>query len=460
MQPPTVPSNLEQQNHGLSVMIQLQQKAREAVSIAALGFIVTNETHALVPYDQAVLFRLSKRRQAVVQTLSGVALPDQNSPYCVWLEQTFVALSDHIPKKITTFPFDSTLLPLKEQPQWSEWLPQHALWAPLSSPDHATSAVLWLARTQPWDASQQQLLAHLAGAYGHAWHALIAQQRGFMPNWQRSSLSQRAFKVLLPVVALAACWLPVRQSVLAPAQVIASKPALVRATTKGIIDRVLVQPNQLVKAGQPLVAMDNTVIDGRLAVENKVLSVVKARYRQAAQQAVFDSQSKTELAILRGRFEQQIATLDYMAALVKRGSITAHQDGIVVFNDALRLQGQPVDVGERIMYIADPDAVELEIFLGVADAIALESGTDVILFLDAEPHLAIPLSLYFASYEAEVTPQGILAYRLKASFADGVKPPRIGLHGTAKIMGKQVTLFYYLFRRPLATLRRQFGVGL
>jgi hypothetical protein len=51
----------------------------------------------------------------------------------------------------------------------------------------------------------------------------------------------------------------------------------------------------------------------------------------------------------------------------------------------------------------------------------------------------------------------VLGYRLKASFADGTRIPRIGLRGTAKIYGEQVSLFYYLMRRPLAALRQLIG---
>ena len=36
--------------------------------------------------------------------------------------------------------------------------------------------------------------------------------------------------------------------------------------------------------------------------------------------------------------------------------------------------------------------------------------------------------------------------------------PRIGLRGTAKIYAAQVTLGYYLLRKPIAYIRRSFGV--
>ena len=62
------------------------------------------------------------------------------------------------------------------------------------------------------------------------------------------------------------------------------------------------------------------------------------------------------------------------------------------------------------------------------------------------------------SYEAEVSPDDILAFRLKASFGEGTALPRIGLKGTAKIYGNRVPLFYYLMRRPISAVRQTLGL--
>jgi hypothetical protein len=71
---------------------------------------------------------------------------------------------------------------------------------------------------------------------------------------------------------------------------------------------------------------------------------------------------------------------------------------------------------------------------------------------------SIPAVLTQASYEAELTPENILAYRILADFTDTDDMPRIGLQGTAKIYGERITLFFYLFRRPIATLRQYIGL--
>lgn len=137
--------------------------------------------------------------------------------------------------------------------------------------------------------------------------------------------------------------------------------------------------------------------------------------------------------------------------------MTAPRDGIAIFESVEDWVGRPLKVGERIMVIADPAAVELELRLPVADAIELEPGAAVQFFLNVAPQDPLAGVLSFSSYRATPAEDGALAYRLRARFADGVAPPRIGLKGTAKVMGEQVSLAYLLLRRPLAVLRRWVG---
>jgi hypothetical protein len=129
-----------------------------------------------------------------------------------------------------------------------------------------------------------------------------------------------------------------------------------------------------------------------------------------------------------------------------------------VFADPDQWRGRPVATGERIMLLANPEKPGMLIHLPVSDAIALDEGAPVKLFLTVKPLSPLSGQITETSYQAVLSPDGVASYRLRADIAgDDVGQARLGLRGTAKLHGDWVVLGYYLFRRPLATLREWSG---
>lgn len=62
-----------------------------------------------------------------------------------------------------------------------------------------------------------------------------------------------------------------------------------------------------------------------------------------------------------------------------------------------------------------------------------------------------------ASYQATKSPDGVAAYRVRATLPPQDKV-RLGLRGSAKINGEWVVLGYFIFRRPLGAVRQWLGV--
>ena len=109
------------------------------------------------------------------------------------------------------------------------------------------------------------------------------------------------------------------------------------------------------------------------------------------------------------------------------------------------------------MLIANPNQVELTAWLSVDDALNLEQGAKIKVFLNTDPLNPILAKMKWMSYEAQIHDIDQYAYLVKGELTDSESLPRIGLKGTAKIYGEKVTLFYYLFRRPLTAIRQFFG---
>ena len=65
----------------LTLLLQLERRARQAPA-EEIPYIVVNETADLIPYRQALLWRRGLDR---LEAVSGVASPEKNSPYALWL---------------------------------------------------------------------------------------------------------------------------------------------------------------------------------------------------------------------------------------------------------------------------------------------------------------------------------------------------------------------------------------
>jgi Biotin-lipoyl like/HlyD family secretion protein len=456
---PVAPNSLDAQLFGLGMLVQLLKRARRAATAEELGFVMVNETHALVPYRQAALWQRSARGAGKVIAVSGAAMVERNAPFLQWLNPVFAKLDDNSGQDGIR-PVDAGSLDAGRPAgalgeAWSEWLPAHGLLVPLRTGEQPALGALLLAREQPWSEGDVHLIAELAEGYAHAW----ARFRGGRHRSWLAGLLRRGplLKLVVAAALVGILSMPVTLSALAPAEVVALQPTIVRAPLEGVVDHFEVQPNEQVEAGQLLLTLDPRAIENKLEVASKALAVAEAEYRQAAQQAVFEDKSRALLAVLKGRMEQRRADVTYNQSLLDRIKVTATRGGLALFDDPNAWIGKPVAIGERLLEIADPAQAEIEIWLPVADAITLQTGADVDFFLNVAPESPLHATLRQASYEATQSPAGLLGYRLKARLTDAAHPPRIGLKGTAKVFGERVSLFYYLLRRPLAAARQLVG---
>lgn len=423
--------------------LDLERLTRAARTPSQLAYSLVNDGQALFGFRHAALLIAGK-----VQAVTGVSTVEPNAPFVAFVEQAVAQLfKADLLKQARVIP--ANLLSESIQADWQSLSAAHVFWLPLIDHEGEVFGGLWLARDLPWNPSEQVLLSQLGDTYSHAWLAL-QPRKPWRLRWTRKR------QVALLVLLLLALLIPVRQSVLAPAEVVPLGGRVVAAPLDGVITEFLVKPNQTVKTGELLLRFESTTLKAQTDVAERALGVAEAELKANSQRSFADAESSSKIDLLAARVEQKRAERDYARELLKRSEVRAERDGIAVFADAERWTGKPVQTGERLMEIADPNQAELRIELAVGDAIALAPGAQVALFLDSDPlhrHLA---TLERSAYEAQPTAAGQLAYRLDANFVEA--PPRIGLRGTAKIFGDRAPLALYLLRRPLAGLRQSVGL--
>ncbi|WP_087691662.1 efflux RND transporter periplasmic adaptor subunit [Pandoraea sp. PE-S2R-1] len=436
----------------LQFLDALRERAMAADSINALAFTMGNDLHAVLPFRQALVFADHGKRCELL-CVSGLALPTEDSPYLVWLNRASVWIGTQCttpePRWIAR---DAVEPPPDIAEGWADWWPQGVWCVPIHAPGGKRLALLIVLLDTPPTEAFTTVLHGVVRTWGYCWWALARRSVRF--GWRPTRRQVIGACAVIAILLL----VPVRQTVLAPAEIVSSDARIISSPIDGVIASLEVRPNQRVEAGAPLFTLDETSLRSRVDVLRGQVAVADAELTAASQRAFDNAQSKNDLTVLGGVAEQRRAELAAVTAQLKRTRVFAPESGVVVYSDPNDWIGKPVVTGERILQLADPAKPAILIHLAVADAIALDPGDDVTLYLTAWPLSPLQGKIVETSYEAKPTDDGIVAYRLLASIDGTQDHARLGLHGTAKLHGQRVALAYYLLRRPLASLRAWAGL--
>lgn len=436
----------------LLAIAALRDRALAADSLNALGFSIANDPYTLLQYHQALVFQQQGQRLELL-CVSGLARPSEDSPYLVWLQRAIrwiaTQIDDDKPRWLGR---DAVAPPADIDEGWAEWWPKGLWCIPLHDREgRRLGLVLFLLDTPPAPALQP-LFEGLWRTWAHCWAGFAKQRR--LLRWRPSKRQL----LLALAVAVALLLVPVRQTALAPAEIVSREAMIISSPIDGVIESMQVRPNQPVEKDTPLFRLDETTLNSRAEVLSKEVAVADAELMAASQRAFDNPQSKSELTLLNGRVQQRRAELAAVKAQLQRTQVRSPRAGVAVYSDPNDWLGKPVSTGERILLIAEPKQPAMLIQLPVADAIALEPGAEVTLFLTAFPLTPLKGNVLETSYQAQANEEGVVAYHLLASIEGQPEHARLGLHGTARLYGERVVLGYYLLRRPFAALRAWSGL--
>jgi hypothetical protein len=435
-------------------LLEIERRIRSSSTDREVVFRAVNETTEALRFDQAVLWRIDALSRPAVVAASGLADVTVDSPYQQWLAKLI--------RSSLTGPFNAPrVLALSDLPEGlaaegEEWARAHMLFCPLSQPDGEALGGMAFFRAQPFSETETAVAEWISQSVGFA---LWAWRRERPRLWRmfkgRAGLRIAGIAVVL-IVLLGL--IPVRLTALAPAEITPLKPIPVTAPLDAVVREIVVKPNQEVKTGQVVAILDDTTIRNRLAVAEKALEIARADLQRVVYKSFTDEASRLDLQVLDARVREKAAEASHLSEVLGKLTLTAPQSGIAIFSDGDEWAGKTVQVGQRVMLIADPSLVNVTVYLPPEDAIEMEAGADVTVYLHVDPLSSLKATITRSSYEAVPASDGKLAYHVRAELAAGQERPQIGLRGTAKISAGKVTLAFYLFRRPLAFLRKSFGV--
>ncbi len=420
-------------------------EAGAARTEAEYYFHLVNRSVAVVHYDRASVWAVGKPPRLLA--LSGNVRPDPKGQFVANWTTALRGLKDPgtagplLPERFTTPDAISTIA--GQTDGLSAW------WAPLPGRDVALLFERWGDGT--FSPEEGGALERLAAGYAVVRPGGGSVRRGRVRPWLWRIAALAAVVAVLVLVRL-----PLR--VVAECEVAPREPRIVTAPMDGVVEDVLATPGAWVEAGTVLAEYDTRLMEEELNISRRQVEVVEAQLASAMARGFTDARSRGDIALLEARLATEQARLQAMEIRYSRRRIVAPVSGLVQLDDARAWRGRPVATGQAILWLVQPDDTRIDLWLPQDDRIDIATDKPVAVHLYAlggEPNLA---RLRYVSPFAGPGPDGIHAFPAEAEWLDESFSPPLGLRGTAFLYGDEVSLGYWLLRRPLAWTRRWLGV--
>jgi multidrug resistance efflux pump len=452
--PPTVPGDAEKAHRAALHLLTLEAEIRQQTDPEHLLFHLANHAQQMVPYDQAMVYsRRHLRLPLRLKVVSGLPVADRHTPLAEGLQR----LLDEQDRQGGLARLTTLQLPLVARADsgseaLAEFPFQQALWLPLPDRSGRLMHGALLLRTTPFTAREQVMLQRLGDTYAHAL-GTFDKRRSWL---DRLPLTRRSLAIAMAVV-MGLGLIPVRLSVMAPVEVIAEQPYVLTAPINGVIRNILVAPNSLVQANQPLVQFEDIQPRNEMVLAQQQLAVAQAKDSRTSAAAFHDAEAAHEMAIAGAEHDLARVSYNYAVEVLQRTLIRTPSSGLVVYSDRRDWEGRAVQVGEEILQVADPARIVYRIDLSTGNAIELAEGNPVAIYLESAPLGGLRGQLRSVSYSPHTTPAGVTSYTVIAAPQTG-DTPRIGARGTARVYGEYAPLAMQLLRRPIAAARQFIGV--
>ena len=409
------------------------------VQTAASAFI--QGSLLIVPFIQGACVIRRLLGSSSVLAVSHVADIEQSAPHGIWLRKLVKVF--HARKISGRVPAD--LLSGAHDP--SKFAPGEMIFLPFDLRGGESGGFVFM-RAEPWHDDEIERLTELLPQ--------VMTRMGFLRRPALEILKRKPKLKTYAVLALlgVVLFFPVRHSSVAPVEVVPVEPSIVASGIPGVVRALQVGANDAVTKGQILVTLDDLDQKSKLAISRRDLNVTEAELRRLQQMGFIDPSQRFRLAELEGQLRIRQLEVERAEAELERTVIRADRDGIAICGDPLDWQGRPVQIGERIMLIADPRRTAARILVPAADGTVLSTETKGSVYLDSQPWRGHSVLVSHWLFEPEQTSLGIFAYRVQAIWTQNANDLRIGMRGTAHLDGHYTPFILHVLRRPIMLLRQ------
>ena len=131
--------------------------------------------------------------------------------------------------------------------------------------------------------------------------------------------------------------------------------ARVQPGVDGVVKRLLAEPFTAVRAGQPLIALEDVLLDARVKVLESELQELRTQHRiERLTDPVEAAQREEAIAAKRAELDRELERADQLV-------VTSASDGLFVLRRASDLEGRLLRQGEPVGYVMDDSAMTLRV---------------------------------------------------------------------------------------------------
>jgi hypothetical protein len=438
---------------------QLLVRVLNANTLKNLIFIILNDSFTILPYDRGTLWRIIDGKPEILGVSGQTTISKSSETVNIWK-----GLISELKDTSKTRELDAEDFP-QHQEDWSKLQkdrPINVLWVPII--DNKEEKVgLWL---ESWEKREggafptekvTTLEKYMVPGYAAAWDKLSSS---ITFHKLKSIFTSRniGFAILGLLALSLLIRVPLR--VVAPCEVVAKNPYLITASLDGIIARVNVQPGEIVKKDELLFEYDVRAPLQELKIAQNEVQVMQSEINRVVASSVSDPESLLQLATMKIKLEKAQLELEYAKVRAEQLVERSPRDGVVSVDNPDEWRGRPVKVGEKIMLISNPDESKVRIWIPEDDNIPLDLKRPIYVFLNPNPEKGYEATLNYISQSTVITEKHIPSFVAEADWKDqkNNNDVKLGLKGSAILYGNNVTMFYYIFRKPIATLRTFLGI--
>ena len=420
----------------MQALFELEREIREAPDTDALAKVITVRSQAVLGFKDVVFCAGASARKMRAQAASNAALIDPSSPVLTWVEELCALHSSQLENGSTFVASADSRVQVKN------FLPKHVLFVPLKSKNQELLGCLVFTQTARFSQHDMLFINHLAGTIGHA---LSIFSRKLNPIL---GIGMARLATFIVVTLFLLSVFPMQLTTLAPAEVVAYQPEIIKAPIDGVIDEITVAPNTQVGPGSLLARLNNHNLK---AVYDDV-----AQKTLLAESRTSNTQGKRVSEELKSDLKKSRARMESAEERLLQTDIRAETSGIAIVKAPGEWIGRPVKAGEKILEIANPREVELVLEIPAEDADLISQNSKVRIFLDRRPFNPLTANVIDSSLVPEKRKANGTYYTFRARFDEGVPPPPIGQRGVARIYGERSSLLFFIFREQMKFSRNTF----